>query len=135
MFRSIRATGLLMVLLCGSAWAAEGDLLELEARIPLGEDVRGRIDHLAVDLAHERLYVAELGSDSLGVIDLKRRKTVRTLFNLREPQGIGYVPSTDMLYVASGGNGSVTLYHGPNLTPSGEIVLGADADNVRVDDE
>ena len=39
--------------------------LELEAKIPLG-DVGGRIDHLAIDLAHRRLFVAELGNCSAG---------------------------------------------------------------------
>ncbi len=119
---------------CGCLGVAEADVLELETKIPLGE-VYGRIDHLAVDLTHERLYVAELGNDSVGVIDLKRRKTLRTLSHFQEPQGIGYVPSSDTLYVANGRDGSVTLYHGPDLTPAGEIALGDDADNVRVDDQ
>jgi hypothetical protein len=33
--------------------------LQLEAKIPLG-DVRGRIDHMAVDLLRQRLLVSEL---------------------------------------------------------------------------
>jgi DNA-binding beta-propeller fold protein YncE len=119
---------------CGWLGVAEADVLELETKIPLGE-VYGRIDHMAVDLNHERLYVAELGNDSLGVIDLKRRKILRTILYLREPQGIGYVPSSDTLYVANGGDGVVRLYHGPDLTPAKEITLGDDADNVRVDDQ
>src|SRR5262245_35853258 len=40
--------------------------LQLEGKIALG-DVSGRIDHLAIDLAHKRLFVAELGNDSVGV--------------------------------------------------------------------
>ena len=35
--------------------------------------VRGRIDHLAVDLAHERLFVAALGNNTVEVIDLRDR--------------------------------------------------------------
>ena len=35
--------------------------LRIEAKIPLG-DVRGRIDHMAFDLARQRLFVAELGN-------------------------------------------------------------------------
>src|SRR5262245_63425870 len=38
--------------------------LQLEVKIPLGE-VAGRIDHLAVDLSRQRLFVAELGNDSV----------------------------------------------------------------------
>ena len=41
--------------------------LQLESKIPLG-DVRGRIDHMAVDLKRQRLFVAELGNDSVGVV-------------------------------------------------------------------
>ena len=113
--------------------AADSNLLLLEAKIPLGQ-VKGRIDHLGVDAARQRLYVAELGNDSVGVIDLKDRKTLRTITGLREPQGIGYVPSSDTLYVANAGDGSVRLFQGAALTPVERIALGDDADNVRVDD-
>ena len=113
--------------------AADSNLLLLDAKIPLGQ-IRGRIDHLGIDAARQRLYVAELGNDSVGVVDLKDRKRVRTITGLREPQGIGYVPSSDTLYVANAGDGSVRLFQGGELTPVGQIALGDDADNVRVDD-
>jgi YVTN family beta-propeller protein len=116
------------------AAAAEPTPLEVEAKIPLG-DVQGRIDHLAADLARQRLYVAELGNDSVGVVDLKERRMIRTVAGLREPQGIGYVSSTDTVYVANAGDGSVRLFRGAELTPAGQIELGSDADNVRVDEE
>ncbi len=48
--------------------AAEPSLI-LERTIAL-HDVRGRIDHMAVDLARKRLLVAELGNGSVDVIDL-----------------------------------------------------------------
>jgi DNA-binding beta-propeller fold protein YncE len=105
----------------------------LQAKIPLG-DVRGRIDHLAVDLNRQRLFVAELGNDTVGVVDLKERKVALTLAGLKEPQGIGYVASTDTLYVANASDGSVRLFQGLNLSPTGRIELGDDADNVRVDE-
>ena len=107
--------------------------LEVEAKIPLG-DVRGRIDHLAVDLNRQRLYVAELGNDTVGVIDLPGRRVLQTLTGLKEPQGIGYEPSTDTVIVANARDGSVRLFHGSDLTPVGQIELGDDADNVRIED-
>src|ERR1051325_11451940 len=48
---------------------AATDALTLERKIPLGE-VAGRIDHLAIDPAHRRLFVAELGNDTVGVVDV-----------------------------------------------------------------
>src|SRR6516225_2187814 len=50
-----------------------------------------------------------------------------------EPQRVGYLRSTDTLYVANGGDGSLRLYQGPNYAGNGRIDLGSDADNVRVD--
>ena len=123
-------------LACGSSVsplsAAEPVGLEVEARIPLGE-VRGRIDHLAADLNRQRLFIAELGNDRVAVLDLQSRAVVQTLSGLHEPQGVGYEPSTDSLYVASAGDGTVRLYQGAELKRAGVIELGNDADNVRVD--
>jgi len=120
------------ILISALAYASQAEPLVLESKIPLG-DVKGRIDHLAVDAARQRLYIAELGNDSVGVVDVKARKLLRTLHGFREPQGIGYEPSTDTVYVASAGDGSVRLLHGEALTPAGIIELGADADNIRID--
>jgi DNA-binding beta-propeller fold protein YncE len=106
--------------------------LVLEAKVPLGQ-VRGRIDHLAVDVARQRLFVAELGNDTVGVVDLVHRVVLQTISGLHEPQGIGYEPTTDTLYVANAGDGVVQLFQGPDLAPVGRIDLGDDADNVRID--
>jgi DNA-binding beta-propeller fold protein YncE len=106
--------------------------LALEAKIPLGQ-VRGRIDHLAVDVARQRLFVAELGNDTVGVVDLAHHAVLQTLSGLHEPQGIGYETTTDTLYVANAGDGAVQLFQGPDLAPAGRIELGDDADNVRID--
>jgi DNA-binding beta-propeller fold protein YncE len=114
-----------------SATAADAPLV-LEAKIPLGE-VSGRIDHLAVDVPRQRLLVAELGNNSLGVVDLAARKTLRTLGGLSEPQGVGYEPSTDSVYVANAGDGSVRIFKGDDFSPLGRVELGDDADNVRID--
>jgi DNA-binding beta-propeller fold protein YncE len=122
------------IALASAGWAAGPAPLELEAKIPLGE-VRGRIDHFSIDLGRQRLFVAELGNDSVGVIDLRARRLLHTITGLKEPQGVGYVPSTDMLYVANAGDGSVRLFRGAELTPTGRIDLGDDADNIRVDAE
>jgi DNA-binding beta-propeller fold protein YncE len=115
-----------------AAQPAETAPLQLEAKIALG-NVHGRIDHMAVDLKRQRLFVAELGNNSIGVVDLANRKLLQTIAGLKEPQGVGYELSTDMLYVANAGDGSVRLFEGTEYKPKGRIELGSDADNVRVD--
>ena len=106
--------------------------LVLEAKIPLG-DVGGRIDHLSIDVKCRRLFVAELGNNSLGVVDLAAGKVLRRIANLSEPQGVAYVAFADSVFVTNAGDGSVRVLRGDDLTPVGRIELGDDADNVRVD--
>jgi DNA-binding beta-propeller fold protein YncE len=129
---AIAATSLLAGTGRPVAQTAKAPPLQLEAKIALG-DVQGRIDHMAIDLARQRLFVAELGNDTVGVVDLHERKVIARLDGLKEPQGVGYVPSTQMLYVANAGDGSVRVYRGGEYAPAGAIALGADADNIRID--
>jgi hypothetical protein len=132
----VRARTLLLALLLGApaAFAAQSldPPLVLVAKIPLGA-VRGRIDHLDIDLKRKRLFVSELGNDSLGVVDLAAGRVLRTIPGFSEPQGVGYEASTDTIFVANGGNGSVSLLHGADFAPIARLELGRDADDVRVD--
>jgi hypothetical protein len=112
--------------------AQQSDALQLEGRIALGA-VRGRIDHMAIDPDRRRLFVAELGNDSVSVVDLDAGKVLQRLGGLKEPQGIGYLPARDTLLVANGGDGSLRLFQGPDYAANGRIDLGDDADNVRLD--
>jgi DNA-binding beta-propeller fold protein YncE len=114
------------------ALAAETSPLQLETKIPLGK-VSGRIDHMAVDIKRQHLFVAELGNDTVGVVDLAEGKLLHTLTGLKLPQGVGYEPSGDMMYVANAGDGSVRLFRGSDFAPAGSIELGEDADNIRID--
>jgi DNA-binding beta-propeller fold protein YncE len=106
--------------------------LVLEAKIPLGA-VAGRIDHFAFDPDRQLLFVAELGNDSVGIVDLKEHKILHRISGLSEPQGVAYHPATTTLYVANAGDGSLRLYQAPGFTLLGTIALGADADNIRID--
>jgi sugar lactone lactonase YvrE len=114
------------------SFSATADALALESKIPLGE-VAGRIDHLAIDLARRHLFIAELGNNSVGVVDLGDGKLLHRIFGLKEPQGVGYVAGIDTLYVANAGDGTVYRYRGADFEAQGSVRLGDDADNIRVD--
>jgi DNA-binding beta-propeller fold protein YncE len=106
--------------------------LVLDAKIPLGS-VAGRIDHMAIDVARRRLFVAELGNNTVGIVDLDTKKLMHRLTGLSEPQGIAYVPPTDTVVVANAGDGSVRVFRGSDYAPVARIELEGDADNVRFD--
>jgi YVTN family beta-propeller protein len=129
--RTISLLAGIMLPALGSAQTASPPLV-LESKIPLGE-VIGRIDHLGIDLKRQRLFVAELGNDSVGVVDLAAGKVLRTIPGMSEPQGVAYVPFADSVYAANGSDGSVRVFRGDDLAPIARIELGSDADNVRVD--
>ncbi|MCP8937388.1 YncE family protein [Alsobacter sp. SYSU M60028] len=105
--------------------------LTVEAHMPLGA-VKGRIDHLAVDVEGRRLFVAELGNDSVSVVDLRAGKVVHRIEGLAEPQGVGWEPGARTLWIANARDGSVRVFEGANLAPLGRVDLGDDADNVRI---
>src|SRR5437016_802634 len=64
--------------------------------------VEGRIDHLAVDLAGQRLYVAALGNNTVEVLDLKSGRHAKSLPGFREPQGIAVAPDAKIVAIAVG---------------------------------
>ena len=131
MHRVTTAAALIGLLLTGPSLAADPPPLALEAKIPLAA-VSGRIDHFAFDPERRLLFVAELGNDSLDVIDVEKRTAIHRISGLSEPQGVAYHLPTRTLYVANGGDGSLRLFQGPNYTANGRIDFGSDADNVRV---
>lgn len=112
---------------------ASAAVLTLDKTIPL-PNVNGRIDHMAVDVAGQRLFVSALGNDTVEVVDLKTGKDIRSLPGFAEPQGMVYVPAFDRLFVANGSDGTVRILDGHSFATLRTIELGDDADNVRYDD-
>src|SRR5205085_5083073 len=109
-----------------------GAALRLINSIPLPQ-VRGRIDHMAIDLKGQRLFVAAVGNNTLEVIDLKQGARVVSVSGFDEPQGLVYITEAKRVVVANGGDGSVTFLDGVSLRPMKLVRTGGDADNVRYD--
>jgi DNA-binding beta-propeller fold protein YncE len=106
--------------------------LALVATIPL-PNVEGRIDHLAVDLAARRLHVAALGHNTVEVLDLATGRPLESVAGFREPQGIGFVPASREVVVASGQGAGAEFRSADGLRLVRSVALGDDSDNVRVD--
>src|SRR5437764_6055693 len=50
----------------------------------------GRLDHMAVDNQHGRLFVANLSNNTLDIVDLKAGKLVKQIPDQKKIQGIAY---------------------------------------------
>ncbi len=118
--------------LAGVVPVAVAQSLVLERRIEL-PSVRGRIDHMAVDLEGQRLFVAALASDSLEVVDLREARRVGRITSLHEPQGVLYLARLRRVLVANSAGGGVQAFtDGKSPVTASEPSLD-DADNLRLD--
>jgi DNA-binding beta-propeller fold protein YncE len=112
--------------------AEESPSLRMVQTIPL-PNVEGRIDHLAVDLKGQRLFIAALGNNTVEVVDLRAGKRTQSISGLHEPQGVSFIPEFNKLFVANGKNGACDVFDGSSLKRIKSIKLSDDADNIRYD--
>jgi len=106
--------------------------LRPEATIAL-EGVSGRLDHLALDLARRRLYVAALGNGSVEVVDLAAKVREKSLPGFSEPQGVLVLATEDRILVTNGGSGALDVLEGTKCEKVASVAVGPDADNLRHD--
>lgn|ERR1035437_976459 len=95
--------------------------------------IKGRIDHLDINLKDQIVYIAALGSNAIEVVDLNKEKVVHSITGLDEPQGIGYIPQNHEIFIANGGNGDCYFYNAITFEKLATIHLKSDADDVRYD--
>lgn len=78
-------------------------------------NVKGRLDHMDVDLKGKRLFVAGLENGTLEVLDLQAGKWMRSIPGFKKPQGALFVPALNKLFVASGDDGMLRVFKGDTL--------------------
>ena len=120
-------------LICCKAQPTFGtDYLKLEQVIVM-PGVKGRIDHMDVNLKQKIVYISALGNNTVEVVDIENGKLVHSIKGLDEPQGVGYIPQTNEIFIANGGNGNCYFYNAASFERMAVIHLGSDADDVRYD--
>ena len=95
--------------------------------------VEGRIDHLAFDAVHERLFVAALGNNTVEVLDVKSRSHLKSLPGFREPQGIAVATDANVIGVANGEGEGIQFVDAGDFHAVRSVPLGDDSDNARYD--
>ena len=115
----------------GNTYGQSALKLEKEIGMP---NVKGRIDHLDIDLKNQLIFVAALGNNSVEVVDLKAGKALHSITGLDEPQGVAYIPKHHELFVANGGTGECVFYNTSNWGKIASVKYNDDADDVRYDE-
>ena len=131
MKRTVAVVAIVLALI-GISGAQDNGSLKLVQTISI-PNVQGRLDHLSVDVAGKRLFVAALGNNSLEVIDLQKGQWVQSITGLSKPQGVFYVPKVNKLFVANGNDGSCRIFSGDPLKPAGSLQLALGADLMEYD--
>src|SRR5689334_22039600 len=75
------------------------DELTLDKSIPL-PGVKGRIDHMDVDVTHQVVFMSALGNNSLEIADIRDGTLLFSIKKLSEPQGVIFIPQINEIMVA-----------------------------------
>src|SRR6266478_4436772 len=111
----------LVVVICAIGYAQTGSS-QKSAKQPLRlvqtisiPSVKGRLDHMDVDVKGKRLFVAGLENGTFEVVDLQAGKWARSIPGFKKPQGALFVPELNKLFVASGDDGMLRVFRGDTL--------------------
>ena len=121
-----------MVLFLPCLAFGQSSALPLTQRIAL-PNVDGRMDHMGIDIAGQRLFATAFDNHTLSVIDLKAGRQISLIPNLDKPQAAYYDAATNHLFVSAGGDGSVKMFDGKTFQLLQTIKYSADSDNLRYD--
>jgi WD40 repeat protein len=97
-----------------------------------------------IDIKNQRLFVVELGNNSLDIVDLKEGKRVHNISSrnnnnnglLNEPQSVVFIPEVNRIFVSNGQDGTVDIFDAKTSSFSliKKIKLPSDdADNMHYD--
>src|SRR5258708_8454331 len=114
------------------AYAQDHSPLRLVQTIPM-PNVKGRIDHMDLDVKGKRLFVAGLDNGSLEVVDLQAGKWLKSIPGFKKTQGVAYVGSLNKVFVASGDDGMVRVFRGDTLDLLDSIKLELGPNRVAYD--
>jgi DNA-binding beta-propeller fold protein YncE len=106
--------------------------LKLVQKISL-PGVRGRLDHLAVDVKGMRLFVPanDENQNTIEVIDLRTGQRIARIPGLSHPQGTYYSATLDRLFVTNGDDGTCKIFLGDTLELLKNLPLGPAGTNAN----
>ena len=129
---SFRIAAALFVCAAVTTFAQDAQTLKLVQTIPM-PNVKGRIDHMDVDVKGKRLFVSALENGSVEVVDLQAGRWTKSIPGFLKPQGIAYVAALNKLFVASGDDGMVRVFRGDTLELLDAIKLELGPNRVAYD--
>jgi DNA-binding beta-propeller fold protein YncE len=106
--------------------------LKLLQKIPLPR-VDGALDHMAIDVQGQRLFVPAEQHGTVEVLDLRTGKRIRTISAVRWPSTVIYHPQSNEIFVSDRADGTCKVLSGTNYELVRSIKLTVGADNAAYD--
>jgi DNA-binding beta-propeller fold protein YncE len=124
---------LLLLVITATVSIAQGDTpLKQIQELPFPGSVKGRLDHLGVDIGGNRLFVAAEESHQVLVFDLVTGKYIRAI-TVDHPHAILYRDDLGRIYITDEGKGAVNTYDGKTYNLLKSVPLKVDADSIGYD--
>ena len=103
--------------------------LKLLQTMPL-PSVKGRFDHFALDVKHNRLFLAAEDQQAVLVFDLVEAKLIDEIRGVGKPHAIFYREDLDRIYVTDGDAGALKVFDGKSHQLVASVSLAKDADAI-----
>ena len=114
------------------SYAQEKQALRLIQTIPL-PGVKGRLDHMGVDLEKKRLFVATVDNNTLEVVDLTAGKVIKSLTGFKDTQDALFLGGEfNKLYVSSL-DGHLRVFQGETFRLVHDFKIEPDANRLFYD--
>lgn len=132
MKRPIAALAAIVVLGLAPA-VRSAEPVKLVAKYNMPADVKGRFDHLGVDLRGQRLFLTAETAHEVLVFDLGTGKFIRAITGIGIPHAIFCREDLDRIYITDGGAGELKDYDGKTYQLLGAAKLKVDSDSIGYD--
>jgi DNA-binding beta-propeller fold protein YncE len=106
--------------------------LKLAAKYEMPATVKGRFDHLGIDIAGNRLFVVAEEAQQVLVFDLSAGKFIRAI-KIDHPHAVLYREDLSRIYITDEGKGVLNIYDGKTYDPLKTVPLKVDADSIGYD--
>jgi DNA-binding beta-propeller fold protein YncE len=118
----------LFVVFTLSAQCGDTVPLKLVTTYKFPSDVKGRFDHLIVDLPGQRLFTTAMQHKSVEVFDLRTGELIHSISGVERPHALFYRQDLQRLYVTDGEGGDLKIFDGKTykLTKTIRLLVGAD---------
>jgi DNA-binding beta-propeller fold protein YncE len=103
--------------------------LKLVTRYEYPSDVKGKFDHLVVDLQGHRLFTAAMDHKSVEVFDIRTGKLIHSITAIQRPHALLYREDLQRLYVTDADAAELKIFDGKTyqLIKAVKLLGGADA--------